>query len=46
MGRAAGAGRNIGVLTGPSELADLEGLADDVITSVAAIPSMLTSAVE
>jgi phosphoglycolate phosphatase len=35
MGRAAGAGRVIGVLSGVSRRADLEGLADAVVPSIA-----------
>jgi phosphoglycolate phosphatase len=46
MGRAAGVGRVVGVLSGPSEHADLEPLADDVIASVAVLPSVLTSGAE
>lgn len=38
MGRAAGAGRTVGVLSGTSEAEDFEGLADIVLASVADLP--------
>lgn len=38
MGRAAGAGCTVGVLSGTSERGDLEGLADIVLDSVADLP--------
>lgn len=41
MGRAAGAGLLVGVLTGTSAYADLAPLADAVIESVADLPSLL-----
>ncbi|MDX2204045.1 MAG: HAD family hydrolase [Hyphomicrobiaceae bacterium] len=38
MGRAAGAGLNVGVLSGTSARQDLEGLADLILASVADLP--------
>ena len=41
MGRAAGAGAVLGVLTGSSRREDLAGLADGVLTSIAELPDWL-----
>jgi len=44
MGRAAGAGLVVGVLTGTGDRASLGGLADAVIDSIAALPDLLGNA--
>lgn len=43
MGVAAGAGFNIGVLSGTSKPADFKGVADAVLASVAELPDMLAA---
>jgi phosphoglycolate phosphatase len=44
MGRAAGVGLTVGVLSGTSGHADLAGLADIVVESIAALPELPTLA--
>ncbi len=41
MGRAAGVGLNIGVLTGPAPRSDLESLADEVLADLRGVPGLI-----
>jgi phosphoglycolate phosphatase len=44
MAMAGPAGLRVGVLTGPATAADLEGAADVVLDSIAALPDLLSGA--